>query len=297
MQYRFQSFTLDSSKLSITFESGEVPLDSRTMALLTLLIEHFPNHLSQQQLLALIWPDTVVSNWSVSRLVSDTRKLFQKQGHDMAVIQTLHGRGYRLAPELHEQLQPQEPAPGGEPCPAPNKARKSRPLALGLTLALVLAGAALLWQQDVKKADESLVIGEHQDTIGRVLWVDDNPANNADERQHFEQQRIAVYEATSTEDALMLLSMYQYGAVISDMGRADDSLAGLKLLQLMREQGDKTPFFLYTIMPSEAQQDWVMEFGGQGVAVESQPLYDQVLPLFTPAQLLAQRQPGKDVND
>lgn len=125
-----------------------------------------------------------------------------------------------------------------------------------------------------------LVIGEAPDVRGRILWVDDNPDNNLSERRHFESRDIAVYIATNTDDALTLLSMYRYHAVISDMGRGDEPLAGFKLMEHMRAHRDDTPYFLYTIMPSESQRDLVRLRGGNGVAVSSKELYSMVLPMF-----------------
>jgi hypothetical protein len=52
-------------------------------------------------------------------------------------------------------------------------------------------------------------------------------------------------------------------------------------LDLVRENNINTPFFLYTIVQSEAKQKLIAEHGGQGVAVTSQQLYDFVLPLYS----------------
>jgi DNA-binding response OmpR family regulator len=123
-----------------------------------------------------------------------------------------------------------------------------------------------------------LKIGEAPDVIGRVLWVDDHPGNNAEERRFLEGRRIAVYEVTSSDDAMKLLSMYKYDAVISDMGRNGNPLAGLELVREMRAQKNYTPFVLYTILPSKAQRDLLAEYGGQGVAVTPEGLYSFLLP-------------------
>ncbi|WP_341501291.1 winged helix-turn-helix domain-containing protein [Gallaecimonas sp. GXIMD4217] len=275
MRYHFNNFTLDCEQLSLTLADHCLTLDARMARLLTLLIEAYPDHLGQRQLLEQIWPDTVVSNWSISRLVSDTRKLFQEHGIDEPVIQTLHGRGYRLAPELRAQLK----ASPGEATPDVGHNRRPYRLLAAAALLAVLAGSAYQWATKGKDASQ-LVIGEAGDTKGRILWVDDHPQNNGQERQFLAQRRIAVYTTASTEEALILLSMYSYDAVISDMGRNGDNLAGLKLLKTMRARGDDTPFFLYTILPSSAQTQLVASHGGQGVAVKSQALYEQLLPLF-----------------
>lgn len=122
--------------------------------------------------------------------------------------------------------------------------------------------------------------GEPSDSVGRILWVDDHPENNAAEKRFLEQHRVGVYEVKNTEEALTLLQMYAYGAVVSDMGRGDRPLAGMDLLKAMRARGDQRPFFLYTVYSSDAQRRLVAESGGQGVATTREGLNAELLPLF-----------------
>ncbi|WOX06933.1 winged helix-turn-helix domain-containing protein [Microbulbifer pacificus] len=300
MQYRFCNFILDTGQLYLTADGVPVEADARQLQLLRLLIDSYPEPCSQQQLLETLWPDTVVSHWSAGRLVSDTRKLFRHQGYEGPLIQTLHGRGYRLAPELVEQLcelpimagetaQPAADAPGPAreaglsivPPATSSPAVNWRSLAAtGLLLLFAAAIVYFITAHGSREERAPLVIGEAPDARGRILWVDDNPDNNLSERQQFESRGIAVYIATNSEDALMLLSMYRYHAVISDMGRGDEPLAGLKLMERLRARDDQTPYFLYTIMPSESQRLLVAQRGGNGVAVTQEELFDMVLPLF-----------------
>ncbi len=140
------------------------------------------------------------------------------------------------------------------------------------------------WQASGRK---EVVNGEPADSIGRVLWVDDHPENNLAEKRYLEQHRIGVYQVKTTKDALTLLRMYAYGAVISDMGRNNKPLAGLELLNAIRSRGDRRPFFVYTVYSSDAQRNLVAQSGGQGVAVKREQLYAAILPLFgeTPPEL------------
>ena len=126
----------------------------------------------------------------------------------------------------------------------------------------------------------ALLSSEAGDAIGRILWVDDHPENNVTERNAFEEQNIAVYTVVTTDEALTLLSMYpHYDAVISDMGRDGEPLAGLKLLQEMRARGDETPFYLYTILTSDTQREVLSDHGGQGAAETREELYGFIIPL------------------
>ena len=64
------------------------------------------------------------------------------------------------------------------------------------------------------------------------------------------------------------------------MGRNGEVLAGLNLLKTVRERGNHTPFLMYTIVLTQAQQTLLDEYEGQGVAVEPDKLYQLVLPYF-----------------
>lgn len=114
--------------------------------------------------------------------------------------------------------------------------------------------AALLRQQDQQTQSATVqgTAAEQEPRATRfpsVLWVDDSPANNVRERQSLEDILKARFTiSTSTEDALERLAKApgQYQAVISDMSRPPDRMAGYTLLEAMRKQGINIPVIFYT---------------------------------------------------
>jgi CheY-like chemotaxis protein len=82
----------------------------------------------------------------------------------------------------------------------------------------------------------------------RVLWVDDQPANNRREAAALAKLQIEVVAVRSTDEALVRLSNDREGfdLVISDWTRADElPMAGLLLLTRMRVSGHKQPLIYY----------------------------------------------------
>ncbi|ABV86028.1 winged helix-turn-helix domain-containing protein [Shewanella pealeana] len=304
MLLSFSEFSIDSETLELNVDGHCLAIDERNMTLLAMLAERYPDYCTKQECLALIWQETIVSDMSLSKLVSDTRKLFCKAGYQGPLIQTVHGRGYRLEHQLGKQLLAQadknddviEPIKMQAPeqvidsCQDKKAPQQlvSQPsgwelLAKALIALLLILGLFFqFWQGGVSSSDpmRQLAYSEPHNAVGRVLWVDDHPENNLVEKAYLEQKNIGVYNTVTSEEALMLLSMYHYQAVISDMGRHGDSLAGLKLLQAIRAKGNKTPFYLYTYVESPGLVDAVYESGGQAVVIDSESLYQLLLSHF-----------------
>ena len=280
MIYQFPCFEINSLNKQLYINGKAITADERLADLLIELANHYPKHCSKSSLLEKIWPDTVVSDWSISKLVSEVRHLFKQHGYNDEVIQTLHGRGYRLANNLGDQILKIEAnspiiefsKPATLPLLSP-KIKKWLPF-LGVIL---ISGFAFYY---MNSSSHTFKKSEPADSIGRLLWVDDHPNNNQIEKAYFEEHNITVYQVTSSEAALTSLALYQYSAIISDMGRDGEVLAGLNLLRTIRERGNHTPFLMYTIVLTQAQQTLLDKYQGQGVAVEPDKLHQLVLPYF-----------------
>jgi CheY-like chemotaxis protein len=97
----------------------------------------------------------------------------------------------------------------------------------------------------------------------RVLWVDDKPAGNINERHALQAVGITFVIAASTDDALRRVDEESFDLIISDMSRPGDSRAGYTLLDKLRAAGDRTPFIIYTNTrkpKDEAQQKGVIGY-------------------------------------
>lgn len=83
-----------------------------------------------------------------------------------------------------------------------------------------------------------------------VLWVDDQPENNALLIDQLMTAGATVDLARSTAEGLSLATRHSYNAVISDMGRTEDghhrSTAGIEFVRELRAAGDRTPVAIFT---------------------------------------------------
>lgn len=79
----------------------------------------------------------------------------------------------------------------------------------------------------------------------KILWVDDVPANNVYPMQILKEQGVGIDLALDTKKALEFINSNEYDLIISDMGRGDDSTAGLTLLAELKKKYIKTPVIIF----------------------------------------------------
>jgi CheY-like chemotaxis protein len=96
---------------------------------------------------------------------------------------------------------------------------------------------------------------EEQDKlIGKaILWVDDNPLNNANEVTALRKIGFVVTQVQDTEAGLQELEHHPHDMVISDMGRGTDTFAGYTLLQAIRARQNPVPFIIYSAEGSKPE--------------------------------------------
>lgn len=271
--WRFGEVRFDAAAGKVRVGAEWTELDRSSHAILLALAEARGTAVGKDALLDAGWPGRQVQENSLAKAIARLRGAF---GPEAPRVEAVYGQGYRLVVDEAE-LQPSVLPPA--PVRKLSASRRHFGIAAVLVALAVLVIVGWSWMSQ-RGGVSPLKIGEASDSIGRVLWIDDHPENNVKEKRHLEARRIAVYNVRSSEDALKLLAMYKYDAVISDMGRNGNPLAGLELVRDMRARKDFTPFVLYTILPSKAQRDLLAQYGGQGVAVTPEGLYSFILPEF-----------------
>lgn len=282
--WRFGDVEFDEGRGTLSVAGNAIELDRSSRAILSLLLHEAGTQVSKERLLAAGWPDRIVHENSLAKAIGRLRQVLGEQG---AALESVYGYGYKL-----------NVAPSRAPDPAlalasPSESQpRRRPVALAAVVLLLCAAAGgtfLFWRSESRAEAQFRrtppITGDAPDAVGRLLWVDDHPQNNIYEERFFEEHRIAVHPVTGSSDALKLLAMYDYKVVISDMGRGEDRLAGIHLVEQMRAKGDDTPVIIYTVRPDgaaaqQAQRNLVAEAGAQGVAVTPEEVRSVTLRLF-----------------
>ena len=129
--------------------------------------------------------------------------------------------------------------------------------------------------------DRAFAPGTLDNMIGKsVLWVDDNPANNELAVRALRKFQLDVEQATSTEAALAAMDRRSFDLVISDMGRGADMRAGYGLLKLIRDRGDKIPFFIFAGLDKPEFRREAAERGAQLSTNDMLELVDNVVKVL-----------------
>lgn len=104
MFYQFDQYQVDTDKRKLFKGEEIISDDKKTIKLLILLCDKYPEIVEKQTLMDELWPDQVVTDWSLSRLVSDVRQLLCDSGKEQDLIKTIRGRGFSLNSRVSKKL-------------------------------------------------------------------------------------------------------------------------------------------------------------------------------------------------
>ena len=281
--FRWRDLEFNPQSRSVSVGGRTVILDARSARVFAALADNFQQGVSKENLLRSGWPGQLVHENSLAKAVSKVRQAISGSGLEIAVA---YGFGYTLR-EIVKSA-----ATSGcqekEEATALVERRRSSNVSRGLLATLLVAvGAlgALAWLgpgNAVPVRQDPPMTNDPPNAIATILWVDDHPANNEREVEEFRRKRIAVHLAKSTDDAMKLLAMNRYALVVSDLGRGEDRLAGIKMADALRDHGSSVPIIIYTIRPADeagqiAQRELVKSAGVNDLAVTPQEVRQKVL--------------------
>ncbi len=100
--YEFGPFCLDRDRRVFLRAGQVVPLTSKALDTLLALIENRSRVVEKDELLKLIWPNTVVEERNLAVNISTLRKVLGDSLESHEYIVTLPGRGYRFVAPVRE---------------------------------------------------------------------------------------------------------------------------------------------------------------------------------------------------
>jgi DNA-binding winged helix-turn-helix (wHTH) protein len=97
VRVQFGEFTLDAGSRLLLRNGQEVHLVPKAFDLLQLLLERRPEAVSKPQIRDRLWPDTFVSESTLTSLVTGLRRALDDDAKRPRFVRTVYGRGYAFA--------------------------------------------------------------------------------------------------------------------------------------------------------------------------------------------------------
>lgn len=98
--YEFGRYRLDAGNRALLRDGQAVPLPPKAVELLAALVERNGQVVSKEQLMSLLWQDTIVEEANLTQNIFLLRKVFGDDGDGRKYIETIPRRGYRFAAEV-----------------------------------------------------------------------------------------------------------------------------------------------------------------------------------------------------
>ena len=100
MRVSFDGFVLDTAARQLLRAGTRVHLEPKALELLELLVARRPEAVSKSEIQERLWPDTFVSESSLTSLVAQVRKALGDDRRQERFLRTVHGFGYAFSGEI-----------------------------------------------------------------------------------------------------------------------------------------------------------------------------------------------------
>src|SRR5262249_26358996 len=109
---RFGGFELDLSQRLLLRDGTQLHLSPKAFRLLEILITNRPTALSKEDLHDQIWPDTFVSEATLTSLIAELREALEEDARSPNFIRTVYAFGYAFCGEATEAAADRKAAAG-----------------------------------------------------------------------------------------------------------------------------------------------------------------------------------------
>lgn len=107
----FGTFTFDSGARLLVQAGESVHLTSKAIDLLTLLVSRRPEAVAKKEIHQRLWPDTFVSDVSLTTLIFELRTALGESARKPRFIRTVHGYGYAFQGDSGQNAATDEETP------------------------------------------------------------------------------------------------------------------------------------------------------------------------------------------
>ena len=98
--YEFGSFRIDAVKRVLFRDGQPVPLTSKSLDTLLMLVEHRGRVVAKDDLMKALWPDSIVEENNLTQQISMLRKVLGEKVNEHRYVVTVPGRGYSFVADV-----------------------------------------------------------------------------------------------------------------------------------------------------------------------------------------------------
>ncbi len=142
-RFQIADWMVDPSLNRLENDGMSVRIEPRLMKLLCLLAEHAGNAVTKDMIFDTVWPNVYVGEESLSKAISELRRILGDDRASPRYIETVWKSGYRLIPAA---VPVPEEAAGNAPKP------RNRLIMIGITLTVLLAAA--IWIANIRTLEQ-----------------------------------------------------------------------------------------------------------------------------------------------
>src|SRR5262245_14063375 len=114
-QVAFDAYVMDIGRHRLWRDEQEIPLRPKAWDVLCYLLERPGLLVTKDVLHRAIWPDTAVSDDTLTKVIAELRQVLGDNPRPPRIIETVHGRGFRLVAEVRGLgNEPGGPTAGGD---------------------------------------------------------------------------------------------------------------------------------------------------------------------------------------
>jgi DNA-binding winged helix-turn-helix (wHTH) protein len=201
MLYRIGQFILDTEKEILLLASTQevVTHHSRISQVLTILVNAYPKTVNKNELTSLLWPEDDVTEWALSRQISQVRQLLASYDAETQYIRTVHTKGFKLdlQPELitsisvtDDQVKPNTES-GQSKSEAVVKQSNKKWLLISLPVSVLVLGLIIFFSTDTQKI-ATPIYGEITAKQHIVFPIDKNWTSSATDTIRFTSDGIHI---------------------------------------------------------------------------------------------------------
>lgn len=116
MRLVFGSCTFDRGRRELVRDGSMVHAGPKVLRLLELLIDARPRALTKDDIHASLWPETFVSDGTLTSLVAELRDAIGDDAKGSRLVRTIHGYGYLFCGDILTEADGGTPQPGHAVC-------------------------------------------------------------------------------------------------------------------------------------------------------------------------------------